>query len=172
VEGEIDQRIDAQRSARKFDSGESRGNGEAPAGPDADPIHLLTLQLAQLGEAAHHLASARVDALRVRLRNTVVWILAGLFCGAVGLGIAVIASAYLIDGLSRGFSILLGNTVWGGRLVGGLLVLGLLVAGTVVPFVCMCRASKRRTIAKYRARREKRKSRLSRGAGCERNGEN
>jgi hypothetical protein len=171
VDHNPDDTAGANASMQGADPGERPENGDGQKQADTDPLQLLIVQVAQLGEFTRHLATARIDAFRVGIRNRLLRTVATL-CGAlVGLATAIIAAAYVIDGTARGVAILFGGSVWAGRLVGGLAVLILLGLGLVARIAWISRASRRERAAKYEARKARQRARFGQDIEHRRNGD-
>jgi len=137
---------------------------------ELDGQQLLIVQLAQLGEYARHLATARVDWLRAGVRQKARRFVTVVFCVIVALASAILAVALTVDGIARGLTVLLGGRVWAGRLLGGLLVLGLLAAGGWAAAAWSARKARAATVAKYEARKARQRARFGRNVGEGENG--
>lgn len=113
----------------------------SPARDDGDPLRELAGSLAELQSQARLFASAKVDQLRVGIRNRVVTIFAFAAVGIVGLVVIITAAVYVVHGIALGLAGAFGGRLWLGYLVCGVLILVLTVSGAVMAeFVARARA--------------------------------
>lgn len=165
----VDESRDAQSGARGEDAGQQAAKDAAPG--DVDPLRALMLQAAELSEFVRHFAVARLDALRIGIRNRLLWLFVFLGCCLIGTAAAIIAMVYLIDGLSQGLTLALGGSEWGGRFLGGLSVLILLSVGVITTILWARSGSRSETAAKYEARRRKQRAKYGHDVRNGRNGD-
>lgn len=158
--------------ARSYDAPESAsrpkpfGNGHDPAGAGADgpspadAVKEAASRFAELKEYAGYYVAAKVDGIKVSLRNIAIYIALGIVGGIVGIALLIAATVMLLNGLSG----LIGEIFpekwehWGGDLVLGLLLVGGAAAGVVFGLKSITGSSRKRTIEKYenRTREERR----------------
>jgi len=159
--------MDTQRihtDAPETSSSPASGNGHGAAnGSPADHVKEAAAKLAEVKEYAGVLVAAKLDALKLTLRNVAVYAALGIVGGIVGIGALVAGVVLLLSGLSG----LIGEIFpekwedWGGPLVVGLLVVGGAVVGVLVGMKLITGSSRKRTIEKYENR--KRDERLAYG---------
>ena len=127
---------------------DSGANGHTPA----DAFKDAGARLGELKEFAAYYVAAKLDGIKVTLRN--VGIYAGL--GIVGLiaGSAIISTAavLLLVGLALGLGDLLWDQYWLGALLVGLLVLGGLAGGIIFGMKKITNSSRKAMVEKYENR--------------------
>lgn len=161
MEQSVADRADDKRASDPASEDSARHDDHVDADQkDAAPVQSLLGELAQLGEYVRHFLESRIDLLRVGVRHRVLSLLGWLVYVVFALAAAAVASVYVIDGLSRGLSVLLNGSVWAGRLLGGLLALVLLAAGMLYPVARWLRTSRRERVAKYEARKQSQRDRF------------
>ena len=158
--------------ARSYDAPESAprpkpfGNGHDPAsaadaGPSpADAVKEAASRFAELKEYAGYYVAAKVDGIKVSLRNIAIYAALGLVAGIVGIALLIAATVMLLNGLSGLIAEIFPERWehWGGDLVLGLLLVGGAVAAVVFGLKSITGSSRKRTIEKYenRTREERR----------------
>ena len=131
-------------------------------GPDAvtddqappEALKDISTRLGELGEYVSYFIAAKVDGMKVSLRN--VGIMAGL--GVVGLiaGGAFLATlvVLLLRGIAYGLGDLLWDKWWLGELITAVLFLGAIGAGVMIGMKKLTKSSRERTAKKYAARQQ------------------
>jgi hypothetical protein len=131
-------------------------------GPDAvtddqappEALKDIGTRLSELGEYVSYFISAKLDGIKVSLRN--VGIMAGL--GVVGLiaGGAFLATlmVLLLRGIAYGLGDLLWDKWWLGELITAVLFLGAIGAGVMIGMKKLTKSSRERTAKKYAARQQ------------------
>jgi hypothetical protein len=128
------------------------------AGHDVPPTDAFKDAAAKLGEVKEYagvLVAAKLDAIKLTLRNVAVYAALGIVGGLVGIGVLITAGVLLMTGLAG----LIGEIFpekwedWGGPLVLGLLVVGGAAVGVVLAIKSITGSSRKRTIEKYENRK-------------------
>jgi hypothetical protein len=131
-------------------------------GPDAvtddqappEALKDIGTRISELGEYVSYFLAAKVDGIKVSLRN--VGIMAGL--GVVGLiaGGAFLATlmVLLLRGIAYGLGDLLWDKWWLGELITAVLFLGAIGIGVMIGMKKLTKSSRERTAKKYAARQQ------------------
>ncbi|MEA2712024.1 MAG: hypothetical protein QOF78_4625 [Phycisphaerales bacterium] len=137
-------------------------------GPDAvtddqappEALKDLGTRFAELGEYVSYYITAKLDGIKVSLRN--VGIMAGL--GVVGLiaagGFVVTVIVLLLRGIAHGIGDLLWDKWWLGELITGVLFLTALGVGVMIAMKKLTKSSRERTATKYAARQQTERSKF------------
>ena len=134
---------------------------QSPAEAFAD----VKTRVAELTEYAGYFLSAKVDGIKLAIRN------AGVYAalGAVGLfaGGALVATAVvlLLRGIAGGLGTLFGGRLWLGELVTAVVFLALIGGGAVFALRRMTAASRERTVKKYESRKQQQRARYGTDVG-------
>jgi len=120
----------------------------------------IATRLSELGEYLSYYISAKLDGIKVSVRN--VGIMAGL--GVVGLiaGGAFLATlmVLLLRGIAYGLGDLLWDKWWLGELITAVLFLGAIGVGVMVMMKKLTKSSRERTAKKYAARQQTERSKF------------
>ena len=131
-------------------------------GPDAvtddqaptDALKDIGTRLSELGEYASYFLTAKVDGVKLTLRN--LGIMAGL--GVLGLfaagGLVITLVVMLLRGIAYGLGDLMWDKWWLGELVTAVLFFAALGIGTMVALKKIGKSSRERTVKKYAARQQ------------------
>jgi hypothetical protein len=126
-------------------------NGSSPA----DAVKEAAAKLGEVKEYAGVLIAAKLDALKLSLRNVALYAVLGIVGGMVAIGMLITAGVLLMTGLAG----LIGEIFpekwedWGGPLVLGLLIVGVAVGGVLFAMKSITGSSRKRTIEKYENRK-------------------
>ena len=142
-------------SADAFGSGGHASNGANGHPTPADAFTDARARVGELKEYAGLLVAAKLDGLKLTLRNLVLYAVLGLVAAIAGLSILVTASVYLLSGLAGAIGEIFPQPYewWAGRLIVGALVLGGTVAGVILLMKSLTGSSRKRTIEKYENRK-------------------
>jgi hypothetical protein len=126
-------------------------------GSPGDAFHAALSQIGELKEYAAHYLSARVDALKLTVRNAVLWIAVGALALLAALSVIVTAIVILCVGLAQAIAAALGGRVWAGNLIVGAVLIGGTVLGVWIGLKRLIAASRSRTMERYerKLRRER-----------------
>ena len=153
--------MDTQRTYTASDTSSSSpeaADRHAANGHDASPADAVKEAAAKLGEVKEYagvLIAAKLDALKLTLRNVALYAALGIVGGLVGIGMLITAGVLLRTGLAG----LIGEIFpekwedWGGPLVLGLLIVGIAVGGVLFAMKSITGSSRKRTIEKYENRK-------------------
>ena len=140
----------------------SAGTSGGRLGPDSvtddqappEALKDIATRFSELGEYVSYYIGAKVDGIKVSLRN--VGIMAGL--GVVGLfaGGAFVATlmVLLLRGIAYGLGDLLWDKWWLGELITAVLFLGVIGVGVMIGMKKLTKSSRERTAKKYAARQQ------------------
>ncbi len=129
------------------------GNGRSAEATAAAAFHDAAARLAEIKEYASYFLAAKADALKLTVRNILVYAVLGVMALLMA-GTAVIASVVLLlSGIAHGLGALFGGMYWLGDLVVGLVVLGAIAAGAVIGISMLTKSSRRSTVEKYESRK-------------------
>jgi hypothetical protein len=123
-------------------------NGNEPHNP-SDAFRDLGDRIAELKSFAGYYITAKLDGIKLSLRNLVLYAALGIVGLIAGGTIIVMASALLVMGISHGLGALFGGRYWLGDLVTGILFLGLIAAGVIFGLKAVTKSSRKRTVEKY-----------------------
>ncbi len=135
--------------------GSSNGRADHPA----DAFKAIGEQVAELKDYAAYLIAAKVDGVKLTVRNVALYAVLGLLGGIVGAAILVTAGVMLLRGLAGAIGAVFGNE-WLGEIIVSMLVLIATGAGAWLLLRRMMGTSRRKTREKYeRARHHQRAKR-------------
>jgi len=134
------------------------GNGHDGASAAASPAEALKQASGRLGELKEYvglLVAAKVDGLKLTLRNIVLYAVLGVVAAVVGVAMLVTASVYVLSGLAGAIGELFPEPYewWAGRLIVGVLVVGGTLVGVMLLTKSLTGSSRKRTIEKYENRK-------------------
>jgi hypothetical protein len=154
--------VAAGGSSTDFDG--AKGREPANAGPSpVDAFKDAAGKLGEVKEYASLLVAAKLDSIKLTVRNIGVYAALGIVGGLVAIGMLITAGVMLMIGLAG----LIGEIFpekwerWGGPLVLGLIVVTAAVVGILLGLKYLTGSSRKRTIEKYENR--KRDERLTYG---------
>src|SRR5687768_5632655 len=124
-------------------------NGEDPISNPTDAFRDIGDRLAELKSFAGYFLAAKMDGMKVGIRNAVVYAALGIVGLLVGGTIIVMAAALLVLGIAHGLAALFGGMGWLGDLVTGLVILGIVAAGVIFGMRALTNSSRKRTVEKY-----------------------
>lgn len=134
------------------------GNGHGAAADGPSPAEALKQASSKLGELKEYvglLVAAKVDGLKLTLRNIVFYAILGVVAAVVGVAMLVTASVYVLSGLAGAIGELFPEPYewWAGRLIVGILVVGGTLVGVMLLTKSLTGSSRKRTIEKYENRK-------------------
>ena len=146
-------RVEAFGTGR--DPAAAESNGDGASAPPADAFRHATERLAELKEYGALYVAAKLDGLKLTLRNVLIYAALGLLAAIAGTAILVTAAVYVLSGLAGAIGEIFPNEYewWVGRLIVGLLVLGGTFGGVIFVMKSMTGTSRKRTIRKYEQRK-------------------
>ena len=129
---------------------------------EREALKLLLKQFQELREYVSYYAAARTDSVKLSVQNGFRRIvLAALGFVAVG-GLIVVASWFVLSGISQGVGALFGDRSWIGALVTGVLALGGVGLGMSCAVAMRKSASRKGTVRKYETRDAQQRARFGR----------
>lgn len=143
----------------RFGNGHGPGPaGEPSAGADgpspAEAVKEAASRFAELKEYAGYYVAAKLDGIKLSLRNLAIYAALGVVGGIAAIGFIIAAVVMLLNGLS-GLIAQIFPEKWeyfGGDLVLGLLLVGGTVAAVIFGLKSITGSSRKRTIEKYENR--------------------
>ena len=160
--------------ARSYDAPESAprpGFGAAPNGgggtgasggtepSPSDAFKEAASRFAEVKEYAGYYVGAKVDSIKVTLRNVAVYAALGLVGGIVGVAVLIAATVMLLNGLAGAIGAFFDpDKPWVGNLVVGLLIVGGAAAAVIFGLKSITGSSRKRTIEKYENRKRDERS--------------
>jgi hypothetical protein len=132
------------------------GSGNGHSGPSpAEAFKQAGARLAEVKEYAGYFVAAKVDSLKLTLRNLVLYAILGIVGAIVGTTVLVTASVYLLSGLAGAIGEIFPEPYewWAGRLIVSVLVIGGTVVGVMLLMKSLTGSSRKRTIEKYENRK-------------------
>lgn len=123
--------------------------------PPTDALKEATARIAELKEYAGLYVAAKLDGVKLTVRNIALYAVLGIVGGIVGAAVLVTAAVYLLSGLAGAIGELFPEPYewWAGRLIVSVLVLGGTVAGVMLLMRSLTGASRKRTVEKYEQRK-------------------
>ena len=137
-------------------AGAGNGHGSAATGPSpAEAMKHASARLGELKEYVTLLVAAKVDGLKLTLRNIVFYAILGVVAAVIGVAMLVTAAVYVLSGLAGAIGELFPEPYewWAGRLIVGLLVVGGTLVGVMLLTKSLTGSSRKRTIEKYENRK-------------------
>jgi hypothetical protein len=134
-----------------------RTNGK----PASEAFRSAAAQVQELREFAAYLVAAKLDGIKVSLRNAVLY--AGLgVVGLIALSTLISTAVVLVCvGMAIALAALFGSW-WAGVLVAGVLILWLIFGGGYLGMVMITRSSRERTVRKYEQRKQQQRAAFGR----------
>lgn len=151
-----DPTVSPSSSTEAFGAGRHAGNGHGTDGvPPAEAFKQASARLGELKEYASLYVAAKLDGLKLTLRNIVLYAVLGLVGAIAGVTMIVTATVYLLSGLAGAIGEIALDPYewWTGRLIVGALVLGVTFGGIFFLMKRLTGSSRKRTIEKYEDRK-------------------
>ncbi len=150
---------EAVESASKTDVPADAGQQELT---EREGLKLLLKEFQELREYVAYYAAARTDSVRCSVRNALRRIvLAALGFVAVG-ALIVMASWFVLSGISQGVGALFGDRAWIGTLITGVLALAGVGLGIFCAASARKNASRKRRVREYETRNARQRARFGR----------
>jgi hypothetical protein len=126
----------------------------------SEAFHHAQMRLSELAEYVSYLIAAKVDGIKLTLRNVAIFAALGIV-GLIAGGAMVVTSVVLLCyGVARGLGVLFGGRIWLGDLVTGILLLALIAGGTMFALKSIGKSSRERTAKKYAARQQQQRAKF------------
>jgi hypothetical protein len=120
----------------------------------------VRVRIQELSEYAGYLISAKVDAIKLAVRNAGIYAALGVI-GLLAAGAFVVTTIVLLcRGIAGGLGKLFGDRLWLGELVTSIVFLALLAGGVWFVMNRMSRLSRERTAKKYASRQQQQRARF------------
>jgi hypothetical protein len=115
----------------------------------AAALHKLFQQYGELVEYGSHFIHAKLDGMKVSIRQAAVWTILGLMGGIALVAIVVTAIVLLLTGLATGVGFAFGGKLWLGSVVVGLLCLIILSLGCLAGVHLFFKRSREQKVQYY-----------------------
>jgi len=148
----------AESAPRSSPAAAANGHGDAP--PPGEALKQVGLHLAELKEYAGLYVTAKLDSLKLTVRNAVLYLALGIVGAIAGLGLLITAAALLLTGLAGGVAKMFDPVQpWAGALIVGFVVLAGAFGGVFFVMKRMTGSSRKQTIQKYEDRKRDQRNR-------------
>ena len=129
--------------------------GQTPRdGEPAEQFKFAMNRLAELKEYALYFVSAKLDGIKLSLRNAVIYAGLGIIGALAGGAVIAVAAALLVIGAAHGIGAALGGNAWLGDLIIGVLILAVVGIGAVMAVKWLTNSFHQQLVNKYRARQQ------------------
>src|SRR5207249_11961447 len=108
--------------------------------------------------------SARLDAIKLSLRNVVIFAALGILGLFAGAALIITAIVQVCIGLAQMVAHVCGDRMWAGNLIVGALLLISIAAGAIFGLKAAANSSRKRTVAKYELRQHQQREQYGRDA--------
>ena len=125
---------------------------DAPAQSPSEALHVAMAKIAELREYASYFLAAKIDGLKVGLRNAGIYAALGVLGAIAGAGLIVMAVALFLIGCAHGLGALFGGRDWLGDLIVGVVVLAIVAVGAILGLKMVTGSSRKKTVEKYETR--------------------
>jgi hypothetical protein len=126
----------------------------------AEVLRMIGERLAELRIYAGYYLAAKLDRLKLTIRQIVLLAIVGLVGVIAAVGAVVTAIVLLLCGIAGGLAALCGHTPWLGDLLCGLLVLGIIAFGLWYFVRSFSKASRQATVDKYEREQAKQRTEI------------
>jgi len=130
----------------------------------AAAFHTLLQQYGELVEYGSHFVHAKLDGIKVSIRQTAVWTVLGIMGGIALVAIIVTAIVLLLTGLATGIGLAFGGRLWLGSVVVGLMLLIMLGLGCLVGVRLFFKYSREQKVQYYGERQLQQRAQFGRNA--------
>ena len=150
-------------------SASSNGGGGGRLGPDSIPddqappeaLKDVSTRLSELGEYVSYYLGAKVDGVKVSLRNAGIYAGLGVIGLMAGGGFVVTLIVLLLRGIAGGIgAIFEPDRPWAGELITAALFLSAMGIGVMMALKMLTKSSRERTAKKYAARQQQERSKF------------
>jgi len=129
---------------------------QSPAQAFAD----AKIRVQELSEYAGYLLSAKIDGIKLAVRNAGIYAALGIVGAMAGGAFVVTIVVLLLRGIAGGLGALFGGRLWLGELVTSVVFLALLGVGAWIVMDRLTKASRERTVKKYASRQQQQRARF------------
>jgi hypothetical protein len=131
------------------ENGDPPNGSPAPEHTAADAFRVILDRVAELRTFGAYYVSAKLDRLKLTIRQIVLLAILGLVAVIAAAAVAVTAIVLVLRGMAGGLAVLCGNTPWLGDLLCGVLVLGILIIGLWSFVRSFTKVNRQATVEKY-----------------------
>jgi len=123
-----------------------------PDGAPTDHFKAAMQHITELKEYASYFVAAKVDGIKVSMRNAAIYAALGIIGAVAGGTVVVVAVTLLLIGAAHAIGAALGDRYWLGDLIIGLFVLIVIGIGAMIGLKMLARSFHKSTVNKYEAR--------------------
>jgi hypothetical protein len=120
--------------------------------PPRDALREAFARIPELKEYAAYYVAARVDAIKISVRNAGIYATMGVMALLAGVAIVVTAVVLLLLGIAGAFAQLIPGYPWLGDIITAAVFLGVVAGGALVGIKWLTGSFRNRTINKYESR--------------------
>ena len=145
-----------------MDESRNQGDAASPAGgrlsEDTDApapegtVREAMARLRELQAYAQHYLAARIDLVKLSVRNAVLWTVLGCIALCIASTVLLTAAVLLVIGLAQAIAALCGGRMWAGNLIVGGFILLATAAGALIAIRAVMSSSRKRTVKRYERR--------------------
>jgi hypothetical protein len=117
-----------------------------------EKVRTMGMQLKELQEYVGHYLAAKSDALKLSVRNVVLYAALGILGLFAAIAFAATAVVLLCIGIAHGLGVLFGERYWLGDIVLAVVFLGAMALGVKIAIDKVMKTSKATTVGKYEQR--------------------
>ena len=123
-------------------------------GQPAEQFKFAVNRLAELKEYALYFVTAKLDGIKLSLRNAVIYAGLGIIGALAGGAVIAVAAALLVIGAAHGIGAALGGHAWLGDLIIGIFVLAVVGIGAVMAVKWLTKSFHQQLVNKYQSRQQ------------------
>lgn len=123
-------------------------------GQPAEQFKFAVNRLAELKEYALYFVTAKLDGIKLSLRNAVIYAGLGIIGALAGGAVIAVAAALLVIGAAHGIGAALGGHAWLGDLIIGVFVLAVVGIGAVMAVKWLTKSFHQQLVNKYQSRQQ------------------
>jgi len=123
-------------------------------GEPAEQFKFAVNRLAELKEYALYFVTAKLDGIKLSLRNAVIYAGLGIIGALAGGAVIAVAAALLVIGAAHGIGAALGGHAWLGDLIIGVMVLAVVGIGAVMAVKWLTKSFHQQLVNKYQGRQQ------------------
>lgn len=146
----------------RFTTSDGAGSSADPDPAGADAVKRLAEHFAELREYASHLAAAKADRFKLRIRGLMAAAVLGMVGLLIAFAVTLISVWLVLTGISGGLGELLEDRQWLANLITGGVFLVFLIVSMLVGLGRWKAASQRATTEKYEQRKRIQQSKFGR----------
>jgi putative superfamily III holin-X len=123
-----------------------------PGGTPAENFRKAMDRVGELKEYASYFVAAKLDGIKVSLRNAGIYAALGVIGAVAAATMVVVSVVLLLVGAAHALGALFGGRDWAGDLIIGVLILGLMAVGVIVGLKMLTKSFHKTLVDKYESR--------------------